>query len=112
MRAPALVAVVWLAAVLPLDASARDWAATLLPGLLLAAPFAVVTSRASLGIAARRAGLLLTPEETAPSPILRAYQRAMAWPRPVGEHAHPAGPARLQQAILALRPTPQVAEND
>ncbi len=112
MRGPALAAAVWLAAVLPLQHAPLAWVATLLPGLLLAAPFAVITSRASLGIAARRVGLLVTPEETAPSAILRAYQRAMARPRFDGVQSSPTGAGRMPQSILGLRPAPQAADND
>jgi membrane glycosyltransferase len=41
-------------------------------GMLIAVPFTVLTSRASLGRALRARGWLLTPEETAPPPELAA----------------------------------------
>jgi membrane glycosyltransferase len=44
----------------------------LVPGLVFAIPLAVLSSRASLGQAARRAGLFATPEETRPARELAA----------------------------------------
>jgi hypothetical protein len=44
-------------------------------GMLLPIPFTVLTSRASLGRRLRAAGLLLTPEESAPPPELLALAR-------------------------------------
>jgi membrane glycosyltransferase len=48
----------------------------LMPGLLLGVPLAVLSSRASLGQAARRAGLFATPEEIQPGRELAALVRA------------------------------------
>ena len=76
MRAPFLVGVAWLAAVAPLGAVWLAWAAPLLVGLLAAVPAAVLGSRAGLGRALRRAGLLVTPEETRPPAIVRAARAA------------------------------------
>ena len=76
MRPPLLVALVWLAAAYAVGGATLGWSATLLPGLLLAAPAAVWTSKCSL--LARRWGLFLTGDEVSPSPVLRAFSRAMA----------------------------------
>ncbi len=46
------------------------WMMPVIVGMLLPVPFTVLTSRASLGRRLRAAGLLLTPEETAPPPEL------------------------------------------
>ena len=112
MRVPALVGAMWLAIVLKLDVASRAWAATLLAGLLLATPFAVGSSRATLSRAARRAGLFATPDETSPSPILRAYQRALALPRGERPALPILGEARAQKPLLALRPAAQAADSD
>jgi membrane glycosyltransferase len=60
-----------------MDPVLLSWALPLVGGLLLAVPAAVWSSRTSLGQGARRAGLFLTVDETSPSPVLRALQRAM-----------------------------------
>jgi membrane glycosyltransferase len=48
-----------------------------LAGLLLSAFVTVLSSRADVGIALRRHGLLLTPEETSTPPELAAMLRAL-----------------------------------
>ena len=78
MRVPCLVGLVWLVASSALGGTTWRWSTTLVPGLLLAVPFAVCTSYRTLGMAAQRMGLFLTEDEVAPSPILRAFKRAMA----------------------------------
>jgi membrane glycosyltransferase len=74
MRGPSLVGVAWLALLLPLGPGWLLWSAPLLAGLLASVPVAVLSSRAGLGRLLRRAGLLATPEELRPTPILRAVQ--------------------------------------
>ena len=94
----------WLAA-LAAAASLTDgallaWCAPLVFGLVAAIPAAILSSRTTLGQLARRWGLFLTPEEAAPAPVLRAYNRAMAGPD------IPAAPARHRPAgALQLAPT-------
>lgn len=62
-----------------LAAAGAPWAwLPLMPGLVLAVPLAVLSSRASFGHAARRAGLFVTPEETRPGRELAALARAEA----------------------------------
>jgi membrane glycosyltransferase len=52
-------------------------------GLLLAIPLAVMFANGEVGRAARRAGVLLVPEETSPPQILaRANALSGAWPAP------------------------------
>ena len=104
MRGPAVVAAAWLA-LLSADAGAvLGWSLALLIGLVVAAPFAVWSSRSSLGLAARRLGLFLTADEIAPHPVLRAYQRAMATVAP-----HAAPHARVGAPLLGQ---PATAEPD
>ena len=77
MRLPFMAGLAWLVGATALGGAALGWSATLIPGLLLATPVAVWTSQRVLGLAAKRLGLFLTEDEVAPSPILRAYQRAL-----------------------------------
>ena len=65
------------------------WLSPVIVGLLSAIPLAVVTSRRDLGLKARRAGLFLIPEETAPPPVISHVSALMAWP-PEPRLDHPA----------------------
>jgi membrane glycosyltransferase len=105
MRLPFLTGVVWLALAVCLRGATLRWSATLLPGLLLAAPFAAWTSHLGIGLAARRWGLFLTEDEVAPSPILRAFTRAM-----VRDAASATRPVK-QAPLSYLQPAPE-AENE
>ena len=49
-----------------------------LAGMIVAVPFTVLTSRASLGRALRERGWLVTPEESAPPPELAALNANLA----------------------------------
>ena len=82
------------------DGTLLAWCAPLVFGLVAAIPAAILSSRTTLGRLARRWGLFLTPEEHAPSAVLRAYNRAMAGP------GIPVAPARHRPApALQLAPT-------
>ena len=70
----------WVAVLAWLGVGLLGWGVPLFAGLLLAVPAAVLSSRATLGRAARRAGLFLTVDETTPAPILRAFRRRIAAP--------------------------------
>ena len=72
---PLLVAAVLVAA---MAGTVPVAAATLLPGLLLGVPFAVWSSRRSVGERARHWGLFVTPEETAPPALLPLVVKAQA----------------------------------
>jgi membrane glycosyltransferase len=67
----ALVAFAWGSAVLWIAPSYFFWLTPVLVALVLSVPLSVLTSRVRLGEAARRRGLFLTPEETAPARELR-----------------------------------------
>ena len=98
LRGHTLVGAAWLALLLTTETALVLWSAPLLVGLLVAAPAAILSSRAALGAAARRHGLFLTPDEVAPPPILRAYNRLL---QPAeGERIRPA-PAALQLTAVA-----------
>jgi len=68
--------VAWGAAMLYLAPQFFWWLTPVLVGLLGGIPLTVWTSRTSAGKLFRRAGLLLTPEETAPPPELVTLSRA------------------------------------
>ncbi len=61
------IGAVWVALVAWQAPEFLLWIAPVATGLLLAAPLSVLMSRTSLGIGARRAGLFMTPDETAPT---------------------------------------------
>ena len=92
-----MIGAAWLALLLATETALLLWSMPLLAGLLLAVPAAILSSRATLGVAARRLRLFLTPDETAPPPILRAYNRLM---QPAeGERIRPAPPALQLTAV-------------
>jgi membrane glycosyltransferase len=68
----------WGAAILVLAPNFIWWMLPVVVGMLIAVPFTALTSRSDLGLALRRHGLLLTPEETSPPPELVAAERARA----------------------------------
>lgn len=66
------------------------WMAPILLGLIFAGPIAALTGSARVGAWARDAGLFLTPEEVAPSPLLRgALAEAGALEAPAAPQAAP-----------------------
>jgi membrane glycosyltransferase len=67
----ALVAFAWGSTVLWIAPAYFWWLTPVLVALVLSVPLSVLTSRVQLGEAARRRGLFLTPEETAPARELR-----------------------------------------
>jgi membrane glycosyltransferase len=67
----ALVAGAWGSTVLWIAPAYFWWLTPVIVALLLSVPLSVLTSRMRLGEAARRRGLFLTPEETAPARELR-----------------------------------------
>jgi membrane glycosyltransferase len=72
-----LLGVIWGAVILMLAPRFIWWMMPVLAGLLLSAFLTVLSSRVDLGVALRRHGLLLTPEETSTPPELAAMQRAL-----------------------------------
>lgn len=54
------------------------WLSPMFAGLFLAVPLSYASGSGRLGMALRKAGLFLTPEETAPHPILAAREEAVA----------------------------------
>lgn len=75
-----LIGLVWGFVVWRYDRTAFWWFLPLVLGMVLAIPICVFTSRKGAGLAARRAGLFLTPEELAPPPELVALAQMPASP--------------------------------
>ncbi len=61
-------------------------------GLVLSVPLTVWSSRSSVGLALKRLGLFLTPEETQPPPELMRLRQALA-ARPQAEEQVAVAPA-------------------
>ncbi len=99
-RGSLLVGAAWLVLLLGGSGAMLGWAAPLLFGLLLAIPMVIWSSRTTLGAQARRLGLFLTPEETAPATVLRTYQRAML--RSIVAQRSRLTPVRMQLAATAV----------
>ena len=70
--------VVWGALIIVAAPGYFWWILPVLAGLVLSVPIAVLSSRSTIGRWARRRGLLLTPEETAPPEELRRLNAALA----------------------------------
>jgi len=77
---------VTLVAGLLISPSLVAWMSPTIAGLLLAALLTWGTGQLSAGLALRRRGLLLTPEETSPPPIVR---QAAAWRESLAQAAAP-----------------------
>lgn len=95
-----LLGMVWGGAMLALAPRFIGWMLPVIAGMLISVPFTVLTSRASLGRALRRYGLLLTPEETCAPPELAALQAAEPL-RPVVD-SEPLPPAVPERAPLTM----------
>jgi membrane glycosyltransferase len=88
------------------------WLTPVLLGLICSVPLTSWTSRSSVGVAARRHGLLLTPEETAPPPELRALSDALnAPPEAAGLPAPEAPPSPEPVVIIGSTPESKEKEN-
>ncbi|HLK71808.1 MAG TPA: glucans biosynthesis glucosyltransferase MdoH, partial [Steroidobacteraceae bacterium] len=80
------------------------WLMPVIVGMLLPVPFTVLTSRASIGRRLRAAGLLLTPEESAPPPeLLTLMRHEPLLPAP---DAEPAAVSVPQRVPLTMVPEP------
>jgi membrane glycosyltransferase len=94
------IGVIWGAAIWRLDHPAFWWFAPVVLGMVLSIPLSVWTSRASLGEKARRLGLFVTPEETAPPPELAGLRARMAGLEKAGETRSLPPDAGLADAVL------------
>jgi membrane glycosyltransferase len=72
---PTTLGLAWAIAAWQWTPGLLPWLAPVLAGLILSIPLSHLTSRLDLGISSRRAGLLLTPEETDPPFLLRRLRQ-------------------------------------
>ena len=70
-----LLGCVWIALVIWLDPRFLMWLSPIVGALVISIPVSVITSKVSLGIGARSAGLFCIPEETRPARALRRTWR-------------------------------------
>jgi membrane glycosyltransferase len=94
------IGIVWGAAIWRLDHPTFWWFVPVVAGMVLSIPLSVWTSRRSLGEKARRLGLFVTPEETAPPPELAALRARMAGLEMTGETRSRPPDAGLADAVL------------
>lgn len=73
------------------------WLSPVLAGLVLAVPLSILLSKAGVGRAARRLGVFLTPEETAPPYELKRLQQNLA---ECYRHLPPFEPLRADYGLL------------
>jgi membrane glycosyltransferase len=73
------VGVCWGAAILYWAPEFLFWIAPVIIGLICAIPLNVFSSRASVGMLAKRIGLFLTPEEVRPPQVLRTLAQELDW---------------------------------
>jgi membrane glycosyltransferase len=91
-----LLGLVWGSVMFVMTPQFFWWLTPVLIGLVLGIPLTVWTSRVSAGEAARRWGLLWTPEETHPPPELQMLRDPPA--EPIALHA-PAAPLALPEGV-------------
>ena len=73
-----ILGVVWSGVMLAFAPDFFWWLTPVLFGLILSIPLSVLSSRVDFGVASKRWGLFLTPDETRPSAELRRLRRAIA----------------------------------
>jgi membrane glycosyltransferase len=91
------------------------WMTPVILGMVLAIPLAAWTGARSSGQSFRRAGLLLTPEETAPPPVLaraNAIMREIALNTELDAARRLAADPRLLAAHRAMLPPPRQRKSD
>jgi membrane glycosyltransferase len=93
-----MLGLVWGAAILALAPKFIWWMIPVLAGMIVAVPFTVLTSRASLGRALRERGWLVTPEESAPPPELAALNANLAAAEAAAAQAAIAEPSNVVAA--------------
>jgi membrane glycosyltransferase len=95
-----VIGLIWGTAIWRLDQPAFWWFAPVVAGMVLSIPLSVLTSRASIGGNARRLGLFVTPEETAPPPELAGLRARMAALEESGQTAPRPADSGLADAVL------------
>jgi membrane glycosyltransferase len=106
-----LVGMAWVGVVAWQAPGFLPWIAPVAVGLLLAVPLSTLMSRTSLGIAARAAGLFVTPDETAPAPEVAATGNYAGAARPQPRFADAVLDPDLFRVVMqaARRRTPMAA---
>jgi membrane glycosyltransferase len=94
-----VLALAWITGLLAAGSTFPWWMSPVIGGLLLGAPMAALGSRARLGLALRRAGFLLTPEERKEPAALRAARRYAADARAVEGMAQVVAEPPLHDAL-------------
>jgi membrane glycosyltransferase len=74
----ALTGLVWALALARFAPGLLAWMSPVLAGMVLSIPFSALTAPAGFGLAARRAGLFVTPEEIDPPAELRDLEATLA----------------------------------
>jgi membrane glycosyltransferase len=77
---PTVAGIIWAAIVWTWVPGLFYWLLPVTAGMAIAIPLAVLSSRTGLGDRLRRWGLLLTPEESAPPPVLRKLETCLEQP--------------------------------
>jgi len=103
-----ILGLVWGTAILWLAPKFIWWMIPVLAGMIVAVPFTVLTSRASLGRALRARGWLVTPEESAPPPELAALAASLEAVEARGGAAVSA--AAPTQIVLPTDPAPTLVD--
>ncbi len=96
-----LVGVLWAWLLFDLAPEIVPWMAPVLVGMIGAVPLSQWSSRASAGAWARRRGLLWTPEETSPPPVLEAAREERT------RTAKRASPADSENALARVLRDPE-----
>jgi membrane glycosyltransferase len=99
-RGHMLIGLGWGTAVWFIDPRTFWWFMPVIVGMLLSVPLSVLTSRISWGTDARRAGLFLTPEETAPPPELENLRVRMEALEKAGQAETGQIGSRICEAVL------------
>ncbi|GAB6067388.1 hypothetical protein JCM13664_07060 [Methylothermus subterraneus] len=86
------------------------WFTPVLAGLVLVIPLSMLSSSAGLGLAARRLGLFLIPEESNPPPLIQSFQKHLRQQPEVREEEElirDPGVCALHAALLLHQPLPK-----
>jgi membrane glycosyltransferase len=100
-----LIGLVWGIATFAVAPDFFWWLTPIFAGLVVAVPLSVLSSRLGLGLALKRFGLFLTPEETNPPPELRRLRRALSrggWTPPGAPGREPELPLVPAEAGLPM----------
>jgi membrane glycosyltransferase len=94
--AATLLGTTWLGVLIVLVPEMLWWMLPVLAGMALAIPVAILSSRPEFGSRARARGLLLTPEERSPEPVLRRMRELLGGV----QSGLPGGPGNALERVL------------